>query len=109
MDQWKTNFPPIRPPPYKTQPRRPKKSRNKEASEVEVPAPIPPHLRPPNYIPPPAKLRRDQSNGPSRPARGKGKGVHRGAISGGGRGRDKQPSSSSVGDENEKRKIQVAS
>ncbi|KAH0992773.1 hypothetical protein GBA52_004256 [Prunus armeniaca] len=51
----------------------------------------------------------DQSNGSRRPARGRGKGVHRGAIRGGGRGKGKQPSSSSVGDENEKRKIQVAS
>ncbi|KAI5325295.1 hypothetical protein L3X38_034369 [Prunus dulcis] len=37
---------------------RPKKSRIKEASEVEVPASVPPNPRPPNYIPPLAKLRR---------------------------------------------------
>ncbi|CAB4312151.1 unnamed protein product [Prunus armeniaca] len=36
-------------------------------------------------------------------------GVHRGAIRGGGRGRGKQPSSSLVGDGNEKRKTLVAS
>ncbi|KAH0992141.1 hypothetical protein GBA52_003624 [Prunus armeniaca] len=132
MDQWKkTNLSPIRPPPYKTQPGRPKKSRNKDPCEVEVHVPVPPNLIPPNYIPPPAKLRRvsikircsicgqeghnkrghfkqgdaanssnqeDQSNGPNGPARGRGRGVHRGAIRGGGGGigRSKQPSSSSV-------------
>ncbi|CAL8081848.1 unnamed protein product [Prunus armeniaca] len=142
-DQWKKiNLPLIRPPPYKTQPGRPKKSRNKDPSEVEVRVPVPPNPIPPNYIPPPAKLRRvfikitcsicgqeghnkikhfkqgdaanssnqgDQSNGSRRPAIGRGRGVHKGPIKGGCRGKGKQPSSSSVGDENEKRKAPVAS
>ncbi|CAL8995561.1 unnamed protein product [Prunus brigantina] len=109
MDQWKkTNLPPIRPSPYKTQPGIPKKSRNKDPSEAEVPAPVPPNPIPPNYIPPLAKLTRVFIK-ISGPARGRGMGVHRGAIRGGGRGMVKQPSSSSVGDENEKRKTPVAS
>ncbi|KAI5349402.1 hypothetical protein L3X38_002289 [Prunus dulcis] len=85
MDQWKkTNLPQIRSPPYKTQPGRPKKLRNKEASEVVVPALVSSNPKLPNCIPTLAKLRRVFIK--IRPARGKGKGVHRGAIRGGGRG-----------------------
>ncbi|XP_034200682.1 uncharacterized protein LOC117615664 [Prunus dulcis] len=59
MDQWKrTNWPPIIPPPYKKQPGRPKKSRNKGPADVEVPAPVPPNHLPPFYNPPPTRLRR---------------------------------------------------
>ncbi|CAL2271802.1 unnamed protein product [Prunus armeniaca] len=37
MDQWqRTNWPPIKPPPYKKQPGRPRKSRNKGPADVEV-------------------------------------------------------------------------
>ncbi|CAL9014767.1 unnamed protein product [Prunus brigantina] len=59
MDQWsKCGLPPIKPPLYKQQPGRPKRVRTKEPGEVEIPAPIPPNPMPPNYIAPPAKLRR---------------------------------------------------
>ncbi|CAL9011226.1 unnamed protein product [Prunus brigantina] len=59
MDKWsKCGLPPIKPPLYKQQPGRPKRVRTKEPGEVEIPAPIPPHPMPPNYIAPPAKLRR---------------------------------------------------
>ncbi|XP_007227226.2 uncharacterized protein LOC18790575 [Prunus persica] len=59
MDQWqRTNWPPIIPPPYKKQPGRPKKSRNKGPADVEVPAPVPPNPLPPFYNPPPTRLRR---------------------------------------------------
>ncbi|CAL8151536.1 unnamed protein product [Prunus armeniaca] len=59
MDQWqRTNWPPIKPPPYKKQPGRPKKLRNKEPADVEVPVPVPPNPLPPFYNPPPTKLRR---------------------------------------------------
>ncbi|KAI5312624.1 hypothetical protein L3X38_041797 [Prunus dulcis] len=59
MDQWsKCGLPPIKPPPYKQQPGRLKRVRTKEPSEVEIPALIPPNPMPPNYIAPPAKLRR---------------------------------------------------
>ncbi|CAL2254955.1 unnamed protein product [Prunus armeniaca] len=43
---------------YEPMPGRPKKSKNKEPAEVEVPAPIPPNPLPPYYNPPPTKLRR---------------------------------------------------
>ncbi|CAL8994512.1 unnamed protein product [Prunus brigantina] len=59
MDQWqRTNWPPIKPPPYKKQLGRPKKSRNKGPADVEVPAPVPPNPLPPFYNPPPTRLRR---------------------------------------------------
>nr|XP_028956330.1 uncharacterized protein LOC114824095 [Malus domestica] len=83
MDQWKkTGLPAIRPPPYKKQPGRPKMSRTKEVGEVQAPAPPPPNPIPPDYIPPPAKLKRifvkgysdhfHQINGPN-PSTGIGK------------------------------------
>ncbi|CAL2230711.1 unnamed protein product [Prunus armeniaca] len=57
--QWqRTNWPPIKPHPYKKQSGRPKKSRNKEPANVEVPAPVPPNPLPPFYNPPLTKLRR---------------------------------------------------
>ncbi|CAL9009484.1 unnamed protein product [Prunus brigantina] len=59
MDQWqRTNWPPIKPPPYKKQPGRPKKSRNKGPADVEVLAAIPPNPLHPFYNPPPTRLRR---------------------------------------------------
>ncbi|CAL9012236.1 unnamed protein product, partial [Prunus brigantina] len=59
MNQWqRTNWPPIKPPPYKKQPGRPKKSRNKGPADVEVTAPVPPNPLPPFYNPPPTRLRR---------------------------------------------------
>ncbi|CAL2274389.1 unnamed protein product [Prunus armeniaca] len=59
MDQWsKCGLPPIKPPFYKQQLGRPKRVRTKEPGEVEIPGPIPPNHMPPNYIAPPAKLRR---------------------------------------------------
>ena len=59
MEQWsKCGLPPIKPPLYKQQPGRPKRVSTKEPSEVEIQAPIPPNPMPPNYIAPPAKLRR---------------------------------------------------
>ncbi|XP_008222234.1 PREDICTED: uncharacterized protein LOC103322130 [Prunus mume] len=43
---------------YELMPGRPKKSRNKETTDVEVPAPVPPNPLPPFYNPPPTKWRR---------------------------------------------------
>ena len=59
IDKWShCGLPPIKPPLYKQQPGRPKRVSTKEPSEVEIQAPIPPNPMPPNYIAPPAKLRR---------------------------------------------------
>ncbi|CAL2276488.1 unnamed protein product [Prunus armeniaca] len=56
MDQWqRTNWPPIKPPPYNKQPGRPRKSRNKGPADVEVLASVPPNPLPPFYNPPPTR------------------------------------------------------
>ncbi|CAB4316791.1 unnamed protein product [Prunus armeniaca] len=56
MDQWqRTNWPPIKPPPYKKQPGRPRKSRNKGPADVEVLLQFLQNPLPPFYNPPPTR------------------------------------------------------